>query len=187
MSLLVSDYWQGQIDDLRIYHGYPLNSASTTGTTAMAFGGTGSAYNNKYAATPATTAFTVECLIRVGPGQSGIIAGFSAGGTTDRLLYVDAAWHHLTASVGPITGTGALAAGGLRLSLDGTVTSTSAVTAAIASTGVWRWGGTPLLLPLTTWPAAPGNPYLTGTLDELAVYDKQLTDQDDLWRVYGNY
>ncbi|WP_250032941.1 LamG domain-containing protein [Paractinoplanes maris] len=250
---VVDDIWPGQIDDLRVYNGYPLNTAagssSTTlqtfvdllnpglsgevpgglqgstktghaGSTAVAFGGTANAYNSRYSATAATTDFTVECLIRVGPGHSGVIAGFTPsaiptglGGTTsDRLLYVDSAgkvrfgllhsgtpvtvasaatvddgaWHHITASVGPITGTGAIAAGGLRLSLDGTVTSNAAVTAATASTGIWRWGGAPLL-PLDTWPAAPANPYLTGTIDELAVYDKQLTDQDDLWRVYGNY
>lgn len=255
LSLLVSNYWQGQVDDLRLYNGYPLNAATTTsntvqtfvnllnpglsaevpgglqgstktghaGSTAVAFGGTGNGYNTKYSASAATTAFTVECLIRVGAGQSGVIAGFTSpatptglgGSSSDRLLYVDSAgkvrfgilqagspvtvftvasaanvddgaWHHITAGVGPITGTGFIAAGGLRLSLDGTVTSTSAATAAIASTGVWRWGGAPLL-PANTWPSAPSNPYLTGTIDEFAVYDKQLTDQDDLWRVYGNY
>ncbi len=245
------NFWLGQVDDLRLYNGYPLNSAAgTTGTvlqtfvnlldpglssetpgglqgstktghagsTAVAFGGTGNGYNNKYSVSTATTAFTVECLIRVGAGQSGVIAGFSNTGTglgsstSDRLLYVDSAgkvrfgllqsgtpvtlvsaanvddgaWHHITAGVGPITGTGAIAAGGLRLSLDGTVTSNAAVTAATASTGIWRWGGAPLL-PVSTWPSAPANPYLTGTLDEFAVYDKQLTDQDDLWRVYGNF
>ncbi|MCY1140065.1 LamG domain-containing protein [Actinoplanes sp. Pm04-4] len=188
------------------------------GSTAVAFGGTGNAYNNKYSTSAATTTFTVECLIRVAPGQSGVIAGFTAGATglggttTDRLLYVDStgkvrfgvlqsgaaitlasatnvddgAWHHITAGLGPITGTGNLAAGGLRLSLDGTVASTNSMTSAAASTGVWRWGGAPLL-PLAIWPSAPANPYLTGTIDEFAVYDKQLTDQDDLWRVYGNY
>ena len=188
------------------------------GSTAVAFGGTGNGYNNKYAAANATTAFTVECLIRVAAGQSGVIAGFTntatgLGSTAgDRMLYVDSAgkvrfgvlnagapvtlvsaanvddgaWHHITASIGPITGTGAIAAGGFRLSLDGTVVSSSSFTAATATTGVWRWGGAPFLSTVT-WPAAPNNPYLTGTLDELAVYDKQLTDQDDLWRVYGNY
>ncbi|MEV6345579.1 LamG domain-containing protein [Actinoplanes sp. NPDC051851] len=244
LNLLITDVWAGQIDDLRIYNGYPLNAASTTattlqtfvallnpglsaeapgglqgstktghsGSTAVAFGGTGNGYDDKYAVSAATGAFTVECLVRVGAGQSGVIAGLVNTGSTDRLLYVDAAgklrfgvlqsgtavtvvsaasvddgaWHHVTASVGPITGSGTIAAGGLRLSLDGTVTSNNTVTTAAASTGVWRWGGAPVL-PLNTWPSAPANPYLTGTLDELAVYDRQLTDQDDLWRVYANY
>ncbi|MCO8269508.1 LamG domain-containing protein [Actinoplanes sp. TRM 88003] len=251
---IITEPWPGQVDDLRIYNGYPLNgtpavtagamqtfvnqlnpslSAQTpgglqgstktghAGTTAVAFGGTSNGYNNKYAGTSATAAFTVECLIKVAPGQSGVIAGFTSTATTglggtssDRLLYVDTAgkvrfgvlqagnavtvastasvddgaWHHITAGLGPVTGAGtALAAGGLRLSLDGTVSSNNAVTGAAAANGVWRWGGAPFLPLSTVWTAAPSNPYLTGTIDEFAVYDKQLTDQDDLWRVYGNY
>ncbi|MBU2666333.1 LamG domain-containing protein [Actinoplanes bogorensis] len=247
---IVTDTWSGYVDDLRLYSGYPLNSAATTtttmqsfvnqlnpalsaetpggllgtksghaGSTAVAFGGTGNGYNGKYAVAAATTVFSVECLVRVAAGQSGIIAGLtssatSLGNTTgDRYLYVDSAgkvrfgvlvagspvtvvsaasvddgaWHHITASVGPILNAGTtLATGGLKLSLDGTMVSNSAVTAAVASTGYWRWGGAPML-PAANWPSSPNNLYLTGTLDEFAVYDKQLSDQDDLARIYGNY
>ncbi|BCJ40350.1 hypothetical protein GCM10010168_32090 [Actinoplanes ianthinogenes] len=232
--------WLGQIDDVRVYNGYPLATAATTsatistfvglmypaiaaeqaggllgtktghaGSTSVAFGGTVNASNAKYAATAATAAFTVECLIRVGVDDVGVIAGFAGtatrlgSGFSDRLLYVDPAgkvefgvvksgaavtvsssatvddalWHHVMGSVG---------AAGLKLYVDGVLTTNTSVVAATAATGYWRLGGAPLQ-PVDNWPAAPGNPYLTGTVDEFAVYPRQLTDQENLWRVHGNY
>ncbi|GAA4586492.1 hypothetical protein BJY16_007931 [Actinoplanes octamycinicus] len=232
--------WLGQIDDVRVYNGYPLATAATTGTTvstfvglmypaisaeqaggllgtktghagstSVAFGGTVNASNAKYAGAAATAAFTVECMIRVGVDDVGVIAGFAStatrlgSGFSDRLLYVDptgrvqfgvlqggaavtvagaaavddANWHHVMGSVG---------AAGLKLYVDGVLTVTTSVLAATAATGYWRVGGAPMR-PADTWPSPPENPYLTGTVDEFAVYPRQLSDQENRWRVYGNY
>ncbi|WP_043512176.1 MULTISPECIES: LamG-like jellyroll fold domain-containing protein [unclassified Actinoplanes] len=223
--------WQGQIDDLRVYNGYPVVSTTMrqlvgsveveeTGglagtrplhanTTAMAFGGSSSGGNGRFAAAVAGPAFTEECLIRVASGETGVIGGFADtddqldSTVTDRLMYVDTTgrvrfgvlgagvpvtvvsaaavddgtWHHVLASVG---------AAGLKLYVDGVKVTGTAVTAAASTTGYWRWGGV-AMLPLNGWPSAPSNPYLTGTIDEFAVYDRQLTDQEDLWRVYADY
>ncbi|MEU4623762.1 LamG-like jellyroll fold domain-containing protein [Actinoplanes sp. NPDC023801] len=234
--------WQGQIDDLRVYQDFALADATVrlllggigtdppgglngstktghAGSVAMAFGGSSNGYNSKYSAAAATAAFTVECLVRVAPGDSGVIAGFAAnpvtlaGTSSDRMLYVDSggkvrfgvlaagtpvtvasaaaidtgAWFHVMGSVG---------ARGLILAVTPatanpapaivTHTPPPTVTAAATGTGYWRWGGAPLL-PAGTWPAAPQNPYLTGTVDEFVIYDRQLTEQELYWRVYSNY
>ncbi|MFC4065427.1 LamG-like jellyroll fold domain-containing protein [Actinoplanes subglobosus] len=224
--------WQGQIDDLRIFNGYALVTATLTpllggaaveefggldgttktghaGSTAIAFGGVANGWNGRYSATAAPSAFTVECLVRVAAGDRGVLAGFAdtssglAGASADRLLYVDTAgkarfgvisggvpvtvvsaatvsdgaWHHVMGSVG---------AGGLKLYVDGVRVVDTAVTTSASTTGYWRWGGQPLLPP-GGWPSEPPNPYLTGTVDELAAYSRQLTDQENLWRVYANY
>ncbi|WP_433797711.1 LamG domain-containing protein [Actinoplanes sp. CA-252034] len=151
----------------------------------------------------------MECLIRVAAGDSGVIAGFAdtssglGSASTDRMLYVDTAgkarfgvisggvpvtvvgaatvtdggWHHVMGSVG---------ADGLKLYVDGVRVANTAITTSASATGYWRWGGLPLL-PLAGWPSEPPNPYLTGTVDELAAYSRQLSDQENLWRVYANY
>lgn len=224
--------WQGQIDDVRIFNGYALVTATlaqllgsmaveefgalagTTktghaGSTAVAFGGVANGWNGKYSGSAAPSAFTVECLVRVAAGDRGVIAGFAdtssglASTATDRMLYVDTAgkvrfgvlsagapvtlasaavvddgdWHHVMGSVG---------ADGLKLYLDGVRTVNTAVTTSASANGFWRWGGQPLL-PLAGWPSEPPNPYITGTIDEVAAYSRQLTDQENLWRVYANY
>ncbi|MEV4278301.1 LamG domain-containing protein [Actinoplanes xinjiangensis] len=224
--------WQGQIDDVRIFNGYALTTATLTpllgglaveefggldgttktghaNSTAVAFGGVANGWNGRYSGAAAPSTFTVECLVRVAAGDSGVIAGFAdtssglASTSTDRLLYVDTtgkarfgvisggipvtvvsaatvtdgAWHHVMGSAG---------ADGLKLYVDGVRVVNTAVTGAASATGFWRWGGLPLL-PLSGWPSEPPNPYLTGTIDELAAYSRQLTDQENLWRVYANY
>jgi hypothetical protein len=78
--------------------------------------------------------------------------------------YNDGDWHHVAASLG---------AAGQKLYVDGElVDSDDTVTSAQNFTGYWRWGGEDT----TNWTNAPTSNYLTGTIDDVAVYTSQLTD-----------
>jgi hypothetical protein len=80
------------------------------------------------------------------------------------LAYNDGNWHHAAASVGPA---------GQKLYVDGAlVASNAAVTTAGNFTGYWRWGGGST----TSWPNPPNNSSFIGSMDEVAFYNKQLTD-----------
>ncbi|WP_344172879.1 LamG domain-containing protein [Pilimelia columellifera] len=77
----------------------------------------------------------------------------------------DGAWHHVAASVG---------AAGLKLYLDGELVATAATTSAANFTAYWRVGGNNL----AGYTARPSSDHLTGTVDEVAVYHRQLTDNE---------
>jgi hypothetical protein len=80
------------------------------------------------------------------------------------LAYDDGAWHHVAASLG---------AAGMKLYVDGVlVGNTTGTTTALTATGYWRWGG----VALSGWANRPATDYLIGTVDEVAVYPSQLTD-----------
>jgi PKD repeat protein len=73
--------------------------------------------------------------------------------------YNNGKWHHLVATQGPA---------GMALYVDGQLLGTNPQTQAQNYTGYWRVGGDP------TWGGANSN-YFAGTIDEVAVYDTQLT------------
>jgi len=161
-------------------------------STAVAFAGGASAYENTSSVNPTT--FTVECWFRVSGSLGGEILGLHQNttndtGSHDRSLYVDSGgkltfatyvasaqsvrststyndgvWHHAAASLG---------AAGMKLYVDGVlVASNAGITTAGNYTGFWRWGGGTL----ANLPNRPTSDYLTGSVDEVAVYTTQLTD-----------
>ena len=164
-----------------------------TASTAVAFSGAGGAYNARSFTSP--NPFTIELWFRVTGNAGGTLAGFttdltSMSTTADRLLYLnstgklvfgvapggtkttvattasynDGVWHHAVASLG---------AAGMKLYTDGALqASNTGVTTALAATGYFRWAA----VNLTGWTGRPANDYLTGSIDELAVYATQLTD-----------
>ncbi|GGK24748.1 hypothetical protein GCM10010124_16610 [Pilimelia terevasa] len=174
-----------------------LTGSSQSSSTAVALSGSAGAYNPTQYTNPGP--FTAECLVRVTGGSGGAVLGFAASTTgaadsnSDRVLYVDSAgklafvaqpggvekrivsagavndgaWHHVVGSLGPA---------GLRLYLDGVLVGTDAATTAKNYAGYWRVGGQNL----TGYTAAPTSHYLTGTVDEVAVYPRQLTDNEVL-------
>ncbi|WP_245862295.1 PKD domain-containing protein [Georgenia soli] len=77
--------------------------------------------------------------------------------------YNDGAWHHAVATLSP---------SGMRLYLDGRqVGARSDVTVGQhLAIGYWRVGGDTV----TGWPSAPTSGYFAGSLDEVAVYKKEL-------------
>ena len=137
-------------------------------------------------------AFTTEAWFRTTSNQGGKIIGFSnqrTGGSSayDRHTYMlddgrlvfgvwlgfpatvtspgaynDGAWHHVSSSIGP---------DGQRLMVDGQVVATSASTGAQDYQGYWRIGGD------TTWGGASSH-YVAADIDEVAVFDRQLSVAD---------
>ncbi|MDP9417442.1 MAG: DNRLRE domain-containing protein [Actinomycetota bacterium] len=82
---------------------------------------------------------------------------------TTTAKYNDGAYHHVVATKG---------SGGLQLYVDGVRAAVNSSTATPNSyTGYWRVGGDNL----TGWSGATGNGYFAGTVDEVAVYPRQLT------------
>lgn len=174
--------------------------------TGVAFAGVTNGYDTSQR-TPSAT-FSVECWFRVAPGQGGSLVGFSNSQTGDGVawnlnLYVDVngyvrfgvnngagavpivasdaraddgQWHHAVGTSG---------AQGLRLYIDGVRQAAvgDALTTVQSYDGYWRWGGSRL----QGWTAAPANWYLVGSLDEVAVYPVQLTEQQVLWHYYSDY
>jgi hypothetical protein len=171
--------------------------------TAVAFAGTSNAYTNSAVAAPAASTF--ELWFRSSGARGGVLMGFYAnrtgsGGLRDRQVYLDAggritygvypagspltvrsplayndgAWHHVVASHG---------AAGIKLYVDGAlVASNGAYTTAGPHTGYWRWGGGDT----ANWPNRPPSDYLVGSIDEVAVYSKQLTDAQVTLRYQAN-
>jgi hypothetical protein len=161
-------------------------------STAVAFNGTSNAYNPIQYNNPVT--FTMELWFKTTSTTGGALMTFAntATGTAanwDRLIYIDSnnriafgalptattvrattgayndgQWHHVAASLG---------AAGMKLYIDGALIATNAAhTTAGNYSGYWRWGG----IPIGGWYLAPTTSYLTGTIDEVAVYPTQLTD-----------
>ncbi|GIH99758.1 LamG domain-containing protein [Planobispora takensis] len=174
--------------------------------TAMAFTGVHNAYA-AYNPTPfaGPAAFTLECWVKAAGGSGGQVIGFNTAmkplpdGTSDRVLYVDnagrlsfgagsayttirspaaittGAWTHVAASLGT---------GGMKLYVNGVlVASRAAVTPVSVPTGYWRWGGASL----AGWPNRPAGDYLTGSMDEVAVYPTQLSDQQISWHYHADH
>jgi PKD repeat protein len=77
---------------------------------------------------------------------------------TSPLSYNDGQWHYMVATQGP---------DGMSLYVDGNLVGTNPQTSAQAYSGYWRIGGD------NTW--GSNSPYFTGSLDEVAVYDSELT------------
>jgi hypothetical protein len=173
-------------------------------TTAVAFAGNGYAYSNNSIINP--TSFTIECWFRTTSTTGGVILGLASAQTGnpaqfDRTVYLDSGnrltfgtwpaasaltvrststyndgtWHHVAASLG---------AAGARLYVDGAlVASDATITTAGNYTGYWRIGGDGL----TSWPNNPTTGYLTGTIDEAAVYSTQLSKQQISWHYNANH
>ncbi|HLL67675.1 MAG TPA: LamG domain-containing protein [Micromonosporaceae bacterium] len=173
-------------------------------STAVRFNGSGSAYNNAQVAAPGPNAFTISCWFKTTGGGS--IIGYSLSQTgmsaelTDRVIFVDStgrlafvvwdtsahhvtssdayndgAWHHVAATLGAL---------GAKLYVDGNRVAVDAtVTYGRNSSGYWRWGGTNLV----GFANRPTGDYFTGTLDEIAIYPAQLTDQQIAWQYHANH
>ena len=85
-------------------------------------------------------------------------------------------WHHVVGQLGP---------SGMKFYVDGKLIGTDAtVTSGEAMSGYWRVGGDEL----NSWPSAPTSDAFAGTIDEVAVYQGQLT-QDQIRAHYlaGGY
>jgi hypothetical protein len=79
------------------------------------------------------------------------------------VAYNDGNWHMATATVG---------AGGMKLYVDGQLAASNlTVTSAEVTTGYWRIGHSDL----ATWPNEPTSYFFDGTLDDAAIYHKELT------------
>jgi hypothetical protein len=102
-------------------------------------------------------------------GTSSGISGMVASPAT----YFDGAWHHAVVTVSPGTGTG--------LYLDGVRVASGPYDAPANFAGYWRWGG-------DTWDASwPTDYFEYGGLDEVAVYDTVLSDQQVSWHYHANH
>ncbi|MFI5495137.1 LamG domain-containing protein [Actinoplanes sp. NPDC051859] len=163
--------------------------------SAVAFAGWVNSYSNTQF--PSVGDCTVEVWFRTGTNGGGQLVGYSSSQTSttapnaDRMLYVDSGgrlsfgvgssalrspaayqdgvWHHAAASVGPA---------GMKLYVDGVrVASDAAVTTGPTFAGYWRWGGAQL----AGRPNRPATDYYIGTIDEVAVFPNQLTDQQISW------
>ncbi|WP_426976583.1 PKD domain-containing protein [Pseudarthrobacter sp. O4] len=161
--------------------------------TASTFDGSvnGIAVSGNKAAGPSV--FSAETWVRTTSTVGGKILGYgnaATGNSTsyDRHVYIDAAgkawfgvnsggaktvnstqsindgqWHHIMAS---------LSGAGMRLFVDGKlVAQRTDVTSGQAYSGYWRIGGDNL----GGWPSAPSNAYLSGDIDEVAIYPTALT------------
>jgi hypothetical protein len=89
--------------------------------------------------------------------------------------YNDGTWHYAAASVG---------AAGMKLYVDGALAASNAgSTTAGNYIGYWHWGGGTL----SGMPNPPTSSYLTGSIDEVALYQTQLTDSQLKLHYQRNY
>ncbi|PPK92408.1 concanavalin A-like lectin/glucanase superfamily protein [Kineococcus xinjiangensis] len=177
-----------------------------TASTAMAFSGArSSALRDGGSAEAAPSEFTVECWVRLHPGHSGHLVGFASeresaySGSSDRMLFVNSAgqvtfaiagpgyasspsriddgqWHHVAGTYSASTG--------MRLYVDGLPVATRSAAALTSYNGYWRWGGARI----SGWGTVnPPNPFLTGSLDEVAVHTTALTDRDIARHYWSNF
>ena len=145
--------------------------------------------------------FSVEAWLKTTSTSGGRLIGFGDAATnvlstiTDRQLYLapsgkimfgigtakttiasagllnDGTWHH-------VVGTYAIGAGGMKLYVDGKLSSSGTAIADLP-TGYWRAGGEQL----TGWTGNPTSNYLVGSFDEVAVYTTALSST----RVLAHY
>jgi hypothetical protein len=160
---------------------------------------------NQYLATTTTqnnpTNFTMELWFKTTTTSGGQLVGFGssntgASGSHDRQLYMtdggqlvfgtnpgtihtiassgtynDGSWHHVAATGG---------SAGLTLVVDGSRAGTDATTTTAGNyTGYWRPGYDDL----TGWPSAPTSNFFAGSLDEIHIDSRQLSDAE----IKGNY
>ncbi|MBX9244948.1 PKD domain-containing protein [Actinotalea ferrariae] len=159
---------------------------------ASGFPGTADGIVVSPVAEPGPERFTVEAWVRTTSTRGGKIIGFgnAASGTSgsyDRHVYMDSegritfgvypggvrtvrsasayndgAWHHVVASLGET---------GMQLYVDGRrIASRADTTSAQPYSGYWRIGGDNL----GGWPDRPADDFLTGAVDEVAVYPRAL-------------
>jgi hypothetical protein len=182
---------------------YALNQASALrwdrGQTAASFTVGGVTANSNQAA-PGT--WSLEAFVKTTSTAGGRILGFgtgsggSASGTSDRHLYLtpsgnialgilqststkfavtspgtyrDGAWHHVVGTHNPTTGQPTT---GLRLYVDGNLVASQASTSALTPYTAFLRAGAESL---SGWPGNPTSAYLSGQLDELAMYPTALT------------
>ena len=183
--------------DLRLYGSSYTRQAPSFLGTGSALGLSSNRSESSNAATasasPAPTTFSVEAWVRTESTSGGQIVGFgsSPSGSSarrDRMVYMrndgtlsfmlypgtlatvtseksynDGQWHHIVASLSP--------AAGATLYVDGkAVAFDSTFTAGDSYTGYWRVGGD-LLQGVN---GAPSSHYLSGDIDEVAVYSSTL-------------
>ncbi len=86
---------------------------------------------------------------------------------TSRSGLNDGRWHHVVASQDST---------GMKLFVDGVQVAANGVTTNQVFNGYWRIGGGNL----NAWPSRPTDSFVTGTLDEAAVYDHALTSAEVL-------
>lgn len=79
--------------------------------------------------------------------------------------FADNRWHHVVGTQG---------ASGMALYVDGVLRGTNSATTSETGAGYWRAGGGNL----GGWPNLPANSYFTGSLDEVAVYPKALSQAE---------
>ncbi|CAD5991104.1 conserved exported protein of unknown function [Agreia sp. COWG] len=186
-----------------------FNDGTVTGTPDFGKAGQNPADSNtavgfkdgSYVTTPTAekgpNTFTVESWVKTTSTDGGKIIGFGSSATGssasyDRMVYMsndgtinfgvytgqsqlvsssktynDGEWHHVAATLSPA---------GMTLTIDGRqVGSRSDVTQGQDYTGYWRIAGDNL----GGWPNKPNSDYLTGDIDEVAIYSAALT-QDQL-------
>jgi len=164
---------------------------------AATFGGTSSgiAYSTKLVSPP--NVFTIEGWFRTSTSVGGKLVGFgdaqtSSSGKNDRQIYMDNsghllfgvnngsrqvltsastyrnnAWHYVV---------GTLTKAGMKLYVDGNlVGSRTDVTFGLGGYwGYWRIGGDNL----SSWPSRPSSDYFSGSLDEIAIYHRELSSAE---------
>jgi signal peptidase I len=114
--------------------------------------------------TGSTASTTVDCQLYVGTnGQVYFGLGSAKTVVTSTTLVNNGAWHH-------VVGTYVAGTSGVNLYIDGVLRGTGTATLQ-TFTGSWRAGAESL----TGWTAAPTTQFLSGTIDEVAVYTTVLT------------
>ncbi|MHA7304970.1 PKD domain-containing protein [Arthrobacter sp. TMN-49] len=161
--------------------------------TASTFDATTNGMAATQAALPASNTFSAEMWVKTTTNRGGKILGYGNAATGlssnyDRHVYMDNSgriyfgvyngsvqtvnssasynngqWHHIVASLG---------VGGMSLWVDGLQVATKpTVTTGQTYNGYWRLGGDNL----SGWTARPSNTYLAGSIDEVAIYNSNLT------------
>ncbi|MFD5277259.1 PKD domain-containing protein [Pseudarthrobacter sp. NPDC058362] len=182
-------------DDLVVRPGVTFGAAGALNgetNTAAAFNGTADAVAGSPTLVSRPGSFTTEAWIRTNSISGGRIIGYGntvtgvsadydrhvymdnlgriffgvrpAGSTGTRLtvnttlVFNNNLWHHVVATLGP---------NGMQIVVDGTVRAgRTDVTAAWPFDGYWRVGGDNL----SNWPSRPTSRYLTGQIDDVAIY-----------------
>ena len=145
-------------------------NAPSTFTSEIWFRGNGDGKIAGFGSSNTTTSDTADRHLYVDTSGH-LVFGVLDGGGTRRTLrspdpVADGQWHHAAAGIGP---------GGMRLFLDGQrVARNSAVTSARSYAGYWQLGGDSLV----GWPGAPAEPNYAGSLDEFALYHRELSGAD---------
>lgn len=168
----------------------PGDTATTLSSGGLLSGASTAATST---AVPAPVRFSVETWMKTSSSSGGRIVGFSSSRTgtsssADRHIYVDSGgrlvfgvnnssrrtvrstatyrdnvWHHVVGTLGP---------NGMSLYVDGKrVGYDSSVRMPTTYAGYWRLGGDTL----SNWPSRPSSDSFSGTVDEVAVYDKVLS------------